>query len=216
MTKRNCEIPDRKEVQEYSCHDTMQLSLEDIVREKIRSRCEKLAECIEKKYTPDEEALRVLRSETERLVKVYHEGCQPHLKTIYTATNKFVHIPDNVLLNEDKSQAVQYTEEEFEKMKSTLENLQKRTKRATILNAALKQEMEDLEQFKDFKCIAERLCNVIENAIEYPQVDMKIAKLQQAYLVLDNHLKQLKTTSYKEKHNPKIDNNELESVDLFS
>lgn len=45
---------------------------------------------------------------------------------------KYIAVPDNVLLEEDKCQAVQYTDEEFKELNNKLESLQNRMKKVNF------------------------------------------------------------------------------------
>ena len=49
--------------------------------------------------------------------------------SLQSVVEKYIAIPNNVLLDEDKCQAVQYTDEEFKELNNRLEDLQMRLKR---------------------------------------------------------------------------------------
>lgn len=51
---------------------------------------------------------------------------------LQNCVNRIICVPDHVLLDEDKVQAVQYSDEEFRKKQEKLENLQRRLKKVLI------------------------------------------------------------------------------------
>ncbi|XP_077277961.1 uncharacterized protein LOC143906054 isoform X2 [Temnothorax americanus] len=156
-------------------------TVKNIVMERIQSRSKKLCETLEKIYKPDSENLAVLKANEERLVKAYYAASVPYLKNIENIVNKFIAVPDNVLADEDKLQGVQYAEAELECMRGKLEEFQQRAKRATILNAALKEELQLIEQSSICADNIDRLSHVIESGIACPDISDKIHQLVEDY-----------------------------------
>ncbi|XP_071556966.1 uncharacterized protein [Temnothorax nylanderi] len=155
--------------------------VKNIVMERIQSRSKKLCETLEKIYKPDSENLAVLKANEERLVKAYCAASVPYLKNIENIVNKFIAVPDIVLADEDKLQGVQYTEAEFECMRGKLEEFQQRAKRATILNAALKEELQLIEQSSICADNTDRMSHIIESGIACPDISDKIHQLVEDY-----------------------------------
>ncbi|XP_076394268.1 uncharacterized protein LOC100878646 isoform X2 [Megachile rotundata] len=136
--------------------------MKNIVHERIHSTISKMCETIKEVYKLDSENVAILKKNQKQLEKLYYEAIVLHLKNIETIVNKYIAVPSNVLLEEDKYQKTQYSETEFQNMKQNLEDLQQRAKRGTILNAALKEEMQILEQVPISKDSVNKMCNIID------------------------------------------------------
>lgn len=148
-----------------------------IVYERIQNKIQKLCETIEKTYKLSKENLEVLKANEKQLTKAYCIGARPHLKNIETVVNKCVAIPNNVLLEEDRCQRIQYSDVEFAALKENLKDLQQRAKRATILNAVLKEELRIMQQFIDHEESAMKMCNIIEQGLACPGLNGNIFNL---------------------------------------
>ncbi|XP_012531458.1 protein MIS12 homolog isoform X2 [Monomorium pharaonis] len=149
--------------------------------ERIQSRSRKLCETLEKLHNSDSDNLGLLKMNEETLVKAYYTASVPHLKNIENIVSKFIAVPDNVLADEDKLQRMQYTEAEFENMRGKLEELQQKAKRTTVLNAALKEELQLIEQFSICADNTDRLSHIIESDVECPDISDKIHQLVEDY-----------------------------------
>ncbi|XP_014471388.1 PREDICTED: uncharacterized protein LOC106742706 [Dinoponera quadriceps] len=170
------------EMQLFGFHSrTVYATLKSIIMEKIESRSKKLCATLEKKYKLESEKLAVLRMNEEQLIKVYQAASLPHLKNIENNIDRFIAVSPNVLSDEDKLQATQYTESEFEGIKKKLADLQQRAKRATILNAALKEELQLIEQFSTCVDDVGKLSHIIENSVTSPDITDKIHQLVESY-----------------------------------
>ncbi|XP_026669580.1 protein MIS12 homolog isoform X2 [Ceratina calcarata] len=163
--------------------------MENMVGESIQSMIEKLHAAIEKLFKLNSEKREILRSNQKHLTKAFRKGAQPHLKSIENTVNKYIAIPRNVLLEEDKCQRIQYDDTEFESIKQRLENLQQRAKRATILNAILKEELAVLEQLP----IPEENVNRMYNTIES---DLRSSDINEALFQLVDDYKQFSTVLF--------------------
>lgn len=138
-------------------------TLENIVYEAIESTCKKLCQTLRDKYNCDKDESRELKENEKKLIQTYNERAMPHLKFIESIVKKYISIPKNVLLDEDKCQSVQYTEEEYELLEERLKTLQQRAKRATLLNAALKEELTMVDQLESYIARSNKMCDLVEN-----------------------------------------------------
>jgi len=170
------------EMQLFGFHSrAVYATLKNIVMERIQSRSQKLCETLKKIYKPDSDKLAVLNANEERLIKAYYAASVPHLRNMENIVSKFIAVPDNVLAEEDKLQGIQYTEAELESMRGKLEEFQQRAKRAAILNAALKEELQLVEQFSICADNTDRLSHIIESGVACPDVSDKIHQLVEDY-----------------------------------
>ncbi|EFN68851.1 hypothetical protein EAG_07917 [Camponotus floridanus] len=166
------------EMQLFNFHSrAVYATLKSIVTENIQSKSKKLCKALEdnKSYSGN------LKMNEAQLIKAYYTASLSHLKDIKNIVNKFITVPNNVLADEDKLQRVQYTEAEFVNMRKKLEEFQQRAKRATVLNAALKEELQMTEQCLIHVDNNGRLIQIIENLIDavemVPNVRHKIHQL---------------------------------------
>ncbi|KYM93930.1 PREDICTED: protein MIS12 homolog [Cyphomyrmex costatus] len=170
------------EMQLFSFHSrNVYATIENIVMERIQSRSRKLCETLEKRYNSDSDNSAILKANEEKLVKAYRTASVPHLQNIENIVRKLVSVPDNVLANEDQLQETQYTEAEFESIRGKLEEFQQRARRATVLNASLKEELQLIEQFLICADDIDRLSHVIESDIPCPDLSDKIHELVDYY-----------------------------------
>lgn len=151
----------------------------------IQSKCRKLCEALEghKQYSENQVNLKM---NEEQLKKAYYAASLPHLKNIKNIVNKFITVPDNVLADEDKLQRIQYTEAEFVDMRKKLEQFQERAKQATVLNAALKEELQLTQQCLIHVDNIDRLTQITENGVAeikmaHPNIRNKIHQLIEDY-----------------------------------
>ncbi|XP_015187877.1 PREDICTED: protein MIS12 homolog [Polistes dominula] len=138
-------------------------TLEKIVYEAIESTCKSLRQSLQDKYDYDKDELKELKKNVKKLIQTYSERAMPHLKFIESIVKKYISIPKNVLLDEDKCQSVQYTDEEYELLEERLKTLQQRAKRATLLNAALKEELTIVDQLESYISRSNKMCDLVEN-----------------------------------------------------
>lgn len=149
--------------------------------ESIYSTIEKLREATEKVLKLNSEKKDILRTNQKHLKKAFRKGAKPHLENIKNTVNKYIAIPSNVLLEEDLCQRIQYTDTEFERIKQRLEDLQQRAKRATVLNAILKEELEVLEQLPISEENVNKIYNTIENDLKSLNTNDEIFQLVDDY-----------------------------------
>ncbi|KAL0111788.1 hypothetical protein PUN28_013165 [Cardiocondyla obscurior] len=157
--------------------------------ERIQSNSKKLCETLQTKY-PGSDNVAELKASEEKLIKAYYAACSSHLKTLKNVVKKFIAIPDNVLANEDKLQEVQYTETELQCMHEKLEELQQKAKQVIMLNVALKEEIQLIEQFSICLDNTDRLRHIIESAVTCSNGSEIISQLVENYkqlsAILDN------------------------------
>ncbi|KAG8040701.1 hypothetical protein G9C98_002697 [Cotesia typhae] len=146
-------------------------TLTTLIKEKIESRCKKIHQAIINKYNPVGEEAELLKRNRKKLTTAYYRKCRSYLPRIENCVEKLLAIPQHILLDEDKIQATQFTAEEFDEIMRNLEDLQRRTKQATMLNGVLKQELEMTEEFENNIEVANKLCTAIENGIHYSEID---------------------------------------------
>lgn len=147
-----------------------------------------MCETLENKYKLDSENLAILKRNEENLIRAYYTASLPHLNNIENVVKKFIAVPSNVLAEEDKLQKTQYTEEEIESKRKTLDELQQKAKRATMLNAALKEELQVIEQFSLCTDNTVRLSHVVENS-SCPDVTEKLQQVVKHYKQLSASIK---------------------------
>ncbi|EZA51725.1 hypothetical protein DMN91_003606 [Ooceraea biroi] len=155
-------------------------TLRNIIMSRIQSKTRKLGEALEQCNT-DPESLDAIKINEAQLLKAYQAASSPHLKTIENIVNKFISVPGNVLADEDKLQGTQYTEAELENIRKKLDEFQQRARRATILNAALKEELQLVEQFSICADNTDKLSRIIESDIAYQDVSEKIPRVIKNY-----------------------------------
>lgn len=177
-------------------------TLESITRETIESTCKKLCKSLQTKYDYDTEELRELKENEKQLIQTYCTRAMPHLKIIEKTVKKYISIPKNVLLEEDKCQSIRYTREEYERLEEHLENLQHRAKRATILNAALKEELATIDKLQNYISKSNEMCNIIENSSVDQNTNSDMLKVLKHYQELYKKLLRLVPKTEKVKYNP--------------
>ncbi|XP_033222445.1 protein MIS12 homolog [Belonocnema kinseyi] len=203
------------EMQLFGFHSrTVYATLKDVVESKIKSRCRNLYEALEKKYQPDEEGKATLKANIKELRKAYIQGAQPYLKNIEKIVEKYIAVPDNVLLEEDKCQAVQYTDEEFKELNDKLESLQNRMKRAQMLNAVLNQELEATKEIDEFEESLEKVFEVIEKGLNFPEPDTEVLQVVETYKNLCNVLEIMTSKTEKQTYNPNLGDIKLKELDF--
>ncbi|KAI4497008.1 hypothetical protein M0802_007956 [Mischocyttarus mexicanus] len=153
-------VPMLKNYDRIELEDEM---MENIVHNTIESTCKSLFHTLKNKYNYDTDELRKLEKSEKQLIQIYNERAMPHLKFIESIVKKYISIPKNVLLDEDKYQSVQYTEEEYELLEERLKTLQQRAKRATLLNAALKEELTTINQLENCIAKSNAMCDFVES-----------------------------------------------------
>ncbi|KAK2582617.1 hypothetical protein KPH14_004904 [Odynerus spinipes] len=190
-------------------------TLESIVQETIKSKCKKLCKTLQTKYDSNPEKLRELEEVEKQLIQIYCTRAIPHLKNIESTIKKFIFIPKHVLLKEDKCQRTQYTDEEFQKLQEHLKDLQQRAKRATIINAAVKEELSTVDQLQS--CIAKNntMCDITENSFPNLDTNRNMLTVLEYYKEFHNKLSCSLIETQKEKYNP-FENIEGEICDFDS
>ncbi|XP_017758675.1 PREDICTED: protein MIS12 homolog [Eufriesea mexicana] len=202
------------EMQLFNFHSrAVYATLKNIVSERIHYTIQKMCETIEKTYKLNSENVAILETNQKNLERAYYKGTMPHLENIKNIVNKYIAIPSNVLLEEDKYQRTQYSDTEFENINRTLEVLQQRAKRATVLNTVLKEELRVLEEFPITEENVNKMCNIIENNVKCPNVNEKMYHLVEDYKNLSTSL--FDTITTKMKYNP-VDNLKCKEIDLNS
>ncbi|KAG7198106.1 hypothetical protein KM043_005527 [Ampulex compressa] len=186
--------------------------VESTVFERIQSQISKLCETLEKRYKPNPENLAIHRSNHKQLLKAYYKASEPFLKNMKNAVNKYISIPSNVLLEEDLNQRIQYTEAEFESIQKKLESLQQRARRAAILSAALKEELDIMESFTVCEDTANTICSKIEE-LTFPETNDDMLQLVEYYKELKANIAAHIPVSDKIIYNT-IDNLKLKDYDL--
>lgn len=170
------------EMQLFNFHSrAVYATLKNIVHERIHITISKMCETIKEVYKLDSENVAILKKNQKQLEKLYYEAIILHLKNIETIVNKYIAVPSNVLLEEDKYQKTQYSDTEFQSMKQKLEDLQQRAKRATILNAALKEEMQIFEQIPISKDSINKMYNIIDTDLKSLDTGDKMYQLVDDY-----------------------------------
>ncbi|CAL7936519.1 unnamed protein product [Xylocopa violacea] len=188
-------------------------TLENIVGERIHSTIKKLCETIEKTYKLNSDNVAILKKNQKQLEKAYCKGARPHLENIKNVVDKYITVPSNVLLEEDKYQRTQYSDTEFENIKQRLEDLQQRAKKATILNYVLQEELEVLEQFPIIEESVDKMCNTIKNGSKCSDINEKIYQLVDDYKSFSANLFDATQKTEKIKYNT-VDNMKCRDFDL--
>ncbi|XP_012260841.2 uncharacterized protein LOC105688835 [Athalia rosae] len=202
------------EMQFFSVHSrAVYDGTKNVILEEIESLCQKLCQSIEEKYRPGPDELAILRTDAKRLIQTYQNRAETHMKDLNNIVRKFIAVPNNLLLEEDKAQAIQMSPHELEEMKFEIEDLRKRAKRAKVFNAALRQELEIQKQFEAYEAIINTSSKIIESNTELPNLETKIAKFVHESSKLDMYLNALEFSSEQDRYNPIIKqlNDELDS-----
>lgn len=186
-------------------------TLQNIVNERICSTIEKMCETIGKAYELNSENLSILETNRKQLEKAYFKGAMPQLENIKDVVNKYIAVPSNVLLEEDKHQRTQYSDAEFQSLNQQLEDFQERAKKATILNAILKKELQILEQFPISEDV-NKMCDVIEN-MKCSDIGEKTYQLVEDYKQFSTSLFDARKITTKMKYNT-VDNLKCKEFDF--
>ncbi|XP_043506426.1 protein MIS12 homolog [Frieseomelitta varia] len=201
------------EMQLFSFHSrAVYATLQNIINERICSTIEKMCETIGKAYELNSENLSLLKTNGKQLERAYFKGAMPQLENIKNVVNKYIAVPSNVLLEEDKHQRIQYSDAEFESLNQRLEDLQERAKKATILNAILKEELQILEQFSISEGDVNKMCDIIEN-MKCPDIGEKMYQLVEDYKQFSTSLFDTRKITTKMKYNT-VDNLKCKEFDL--
>lgn len=187
--------------------------MRNIISDRIQCTIMKMCHAIEKKNKLNSENLKVLKSNQRQLEKAYCKGAILYLKSIENIINKYIAVPSNVLLEEDKLQRTQYSEIEFENMKQNLKNLQQRAKRATIFNTALKEELQILDQFPISQDSINEMYKTVEIGLQCSDMNNKMCQLVENYKQLSTSLFDPVSVTEKLKYNT-IDNLKCKDLDL--
>lgn len=177
-------------------------TLKSIVNETIELKCKKLCKTLQDKYDSNPEKVKELKENEKQLIQLYSTRAMPHLNIIENMVKKFISIPKNVLLKEDTCQQIQYTDEEFQQLQGHLKDLQHRLKKATILNAALSEELSVIERLQDYTARNNTMCDIIEESSSSQYTNSNMLKLVERYKELEKKLSHLRTKTQKEKYNP--------------
>ncbi|XP_015510424.1 protein MIS12 homolog [Neodiprion lecontei] len=186
--------------------------IKNIIKEEVRSVCQNLSKSIESKYKLGSEELSVLRTEAKDLVQTYENRAESHMESLNNIVRQFIAIPDNVLLDEDKGQAVQVSEDEFEELKTKMDNLQKRAEGVTMFNAALRQELELQKRFKACEDAINNASREIKDNTVVPNLDDQITEFIQQSEKLRMQLPIPESQCERHKYNPPLEN--LKDFDL--
>ncbi|CAD1476855.1 unnamed protein product [Heterotrigona itama] len=178
--------------------------VQNIISERIYSTIEKMCETIEKAYKLNSDNLELLKTNRKQLERAYFKGAMPHLENIKDIVNKYVVVPSNVLLEEDKHQRIQYSDADFESLNRRLEDLQERAKKATILNAILKEELQILEKFPISEGDVNKMCDIIEK-MKCPDIGEKMYQSVEDYKQFSTSLFDIRKITTKMKYNT-VDN----------
>ncbi|XP_076276499.1 uncharacterized protein LOC143207200 [Lasioglossum baleicum] len=204
------------EMQLFGFHSrAVYATMQDLISKRICSTVEKLCETIEKKYKLDNENVKTLEKNKKQLERAYCKQALLHLKSIENIVNKSIAVPSNILLEEDKCQRRQYTDTEFKNMKDELEDLQQRAKRATILNATLKEELEILDKYPISEDSVSEMQKTVETGLQCVDISNQVYKLMDDYKQFSSSLYGAISISEKSKYNT-IDNLKCKEIDLNS
>ncbi|XP_063980675.1 uncharacterized protein LOC135164345 [Diachasmimorpha longicaudata] len=187
LKKRNRE---EYEMQLFGFHSRIVYdTLLSLIEDEIKSKCQQLTETIKDKYKPDEEGLKILLRDGKKLTKCYYRATRTHLPALENCVNRIICVPSHVLLDEDKVQAVQYSDTEFREKHERLENLHKRLKKAVTFNTTLKDELEVATDLENKLEDVNKLCKIIEDASQVPDTSRTIIKLIENYQDLVRQLR---------------------------
>ncbi|KZC07625.1 PREDICTED: protein MIS12 homolog [Dufourea novaeangliae] len=204
------------EMQLFGFHSrAVYATMQTLISERICGTAAKLCNTIKEKYKLDSGNVTMLKSNQRQLEKAYCKAALSHLRIIQNIVNKYIAVPSNVLLEEDKYQRTQYTDTEFQNIKQRLEDLQQRAKRATILNASLKEELQILEEFPVTEDRVNILHKSIENGLKCTDINKQMYKLVEDYKQFSTNLFGAITISEKLKYNT-VNNLKCKEIDLNS
>ena len=202
------------EMQLFNFHSrAVYATIKNIISESIHCTIQKLCDTIGKTYKLNSENAEVLKENRNMLEKAYYKEAVPHLKTIENIVNNYIAVPSNVLLEEDRCQRTQYSEVEFENLKRRLEDLQQRAKRATILNAALKEELQILDELPVSEESVNEMYNIIEKGLKCPDINDKMCRLVEDYKQFSTSMFGAVPITEKSKYNT-VDNLKCKDFDL--
>ncbi|XP_003425747.4 uncharacterized protein LOC100680211 [Nasonia vitripennis] len=211
---------DRRRAEEYQMQlfglhsRTVFALIKQKINENVETRCKKIYSSIEKKYKPDAKGTETLKNNIRHLRRAYQRNMQPHLTAIESVVNKFISVPNNVLLEEDKGQAKQYTDDEFQNLERRLENLQQQAQRVTVFNAALKEELENTENIKESEEAARTLCKIIDKGLSAKKLSSKTTRAIEHRKGLFESLDSLKPQTDKDIYNPRLKESDCDQIIL--
>ncbi|KAJ8678629.1 hypothetical protein QAD02_014416 [Eretmocerus hayati] len=182
------------------------------VLENVDFQCKQMYESMIKKYNPDAEGTDKLKKEITKLRKAYRRNMQPHMLVVKKNVEKFINVPKNVLLEEDKCQAKQFSDEEFTKLDKMLQSLQQRAKRVSVLNAAMKEELDTIEKLEPPRELAKKLCSIVDKGLMAQNFNNRTLQAVKECKELVSSLDSLDPQLQKERFNPKLDENDLNQI----
>ncbi|XP_053974433.1 uncharacterized protein LOC128887895 [Hylaeus anthracinus] len=202
------------EMQLFGFHSrAVYATMKNIISNRIHKTTNKMCDTIRKTCKLNSESLEILELNEKQLERTYCKRAKSCLKSIENAVNKYIAVPSNVLLEEDKHQRIQYSKTEFENMKQSLEDLQQRAKRVTTFNAILKEELQILEEFPISEDSINKRHKTIENGLKCSDVNKKMYQVVEDYKVLSTSLFGAISITDKLKYNA-IDNLKCKDIDL--
>ncbi|XP_076375761.1 uncharacterized protein LOC143258970 [Megalopta genalis] len=204
------------EMQLFGFHSrSVYATIQDLIVKRICDTAEKLCVTIEKKYKLDSENVELLKKIQKKLKRACCKGALLHLKTVENIINKSVAVPSNILLDEDKCQRRQYTDAEFNSIKDKLEDLQRKAKRASVLNATLKEELQISEKYQISEDSVNEMFKIVETGLTCSDISNEAYQLVDDYKQFSTNLCSAISISEKLKHNM-IDNLKCKEIDFNS
>ncbi|XP_043483048.1 protein MIS12 homolog [Leptopilina heterotoma] len=198
------------EMQLFGFHSrTVYAILRKATEAHIKSKCLDLYNTISNKYKLNEEDNAILKKNINDLKKLYMKKAQPEFEKLQTIVEKYIRIPDNVLLEEDKCQAVQYSDEEYQNLNEKLENLQKTLKRVQVQSILLDKELEAMKGKEEFLNFSTKIIGDMEKASNFPKPDKNVVHFIETYQNLNKLFNDSTLKSLKEIYNPNIDHIQL-------
>ncbi|XP_051161752.1 protein MIS12 homolog [Leptopilina boulardi] len=203
------------EMQLFGFHSrTVYAILRKATEAHIKSTCLASYNSIASKYNLNEEKKDILKKEINELKKLYMKKAEPEFENLQKIVEKYIRIPDNVLLEEDKCQAVQYSDKEVEELNEKLLNLQKTLKRVHIQSTLLDKEIESMKGIEEFLNFAMNIINDAEKALNIFKPDKEIASLVEKYQILHKKTNDFSSKTLKQTYNPNIDYIQIKDCNL--
>ncbi|VVC90382.1 unnamed protein product [Leptidea sinapis] len=158
------------------------IALRKMVEEKISGGVMEMVTALHSALNLNDTDKQTLTNSCNKLIHLYCERTRPSLDIIDNELEKLLKIPHNILLPEDEVQFDQVMDEEFEKLKEEVSNLQQIVQRGAMMESLLTAEEEELAS--------------VEKLYELSRKDMEVIDLLQKNLSnTDNLLKILQSNT---------------------
>lgn len=140
----------------------LQIAVRQMIEQKVTNGIQEMGAHLQEALKLNETDGVTLTKFCDNLIKLYCEGAGPSLDIIDSELEKILNIPQNTLLQEDESQCVQVSDEEYNQLKAEVAFLRKKIERGALMEALLSAEHEEISSMEKVCEIAKKDMEVID------------------------------------------------------